>query len=513
MKYKVFLFFIWLSLSSTYLMGSSGADPVSPKREFRGVWIATVVNIDWPSKPGLSTFEQKQELTNIFDSHQQAGINAILFQVRPVADALYAKSSEPWSRFLTGVPGKRPDPMYDPLEFAIQLAHERGMELHAWFNPYRATFDMKKENVSPDHITRQKPDWFFQYSNRLLFNPGLPEVRKYIVDIIMNVVKNYDVDGVHFDDYFYPYPDKNEIPDFATFRKYGAGFSSIEDWRRNNVDVLIEEISKRIHKEKKYVKFGISPFGIWENKDRHHLGSATSGFSGYRQLYADARLWVEKGWVDYINPQLYFPFNYRAAAFEVLLDWWSEHSFGRHLYIGQAAYRVNESGAGWSDRNQLPLQIAYLRNNKKVQGSVFFSSKSLVSNLGNFRSKLQNDIYRYKALPPVMQWIDSIPPLAPRGLTVRVKKDVGITLHWQKPKKASDGEQAYGYVVYRAREGETLNIHDAKQILHISYDGSRSTYTDETALPSVNYVYAVTALDRMKNESLPSNYRKIAIKR
>jgi uncharacterized lipoprotein YddW (UPF0748 family) len=487
-------------------------EALPPKREFRGVWIATVVNIDWPSKAGLPTHEQKNELIRILDTHQRAGINAIVFQVRPSADAFYAKSREPWSRFLTGVPGKAPSPEYDPLEFAITEAHSRGMELHAWFNPYRATFDLVNANVSNDHITKQKPEWFFTYSGKQLFNPGLPEVRDYITTVIMDVVNNYDVDGIHFDDYFYPYPDKNPLPDLQTFRKYGSGFSNIEDWRRENVNLLIEKISQKINTVKPHVKFGISPFGIWENKSQHPLGSETSGFSGYRQLYADARLWVEKGWVDYINPQIYFPFNYRAAAFEKLLDWWGDNSFGKHLYIGQAAYRATESGQGWREKDQLSRQVHYLRNNDRVQGSVFFSSKSLTTNMGGFRDALQYDLYRYKALPPTMSWLDKVPPLAPRGLTARTIKGLGVTLHWQGPKAASDGEKAYGYVIYRFEEGEDVNIENPKNILEIIYNAKNTTYTDDAVEKNKRYTYFVTSLDRLKNESPASNVRKLVVK-
>lgn len=509
---------LFLLISIAYLMFSSSEhvfgqeDIASPKREFRGVWIATVANIDWPSKPGLTTAAQKDELIRIFDAHQQSGINAVLLQVRPTADAFYAKGREPWSRFLTGTPGKSPFPIYDPLEFAIEEAHLRGMELHAWFNPYRATFDLVNNNVSADHITRQKTEWFFSYSGKKLFNPGLPEVREYINSVIMDVVHNYDVDGIHFDDYFYPYPDKNALPDLPTFKKYGRGISSIEDWRRDNVNLLIKNIADSINAAKPYVKFGVSPFGIWENKAQHPEGSATSGFSGYRQLYADARLWLQEGWVDYINPQIYFPFYYRAAAFEKLLDWWSENSFGKHLYIGQGVYRGMERGQGWQDRDQLPKQVRYLRDNNRVQGSVFFSSKSLTNNIAGFRDALQNDFYRFKALPPVMLWLDSVPPLSPRGLTARSIKNTGVSLHWQHPKAARDGERAYGYVIYRFEEGEKVNLEKAKSILQIIYSTKHSTYIDDSVERNKRYTYVVTSIDRLKNESKASNVRTLVVK-
>ncbi|MFB5945502.1 glycoside hydrolase family 10 protein [Albibacterium profundi] len=479
-----------------------------PKREFRGVWVATVVNIDWPSKPGLSVGQQKAELIQIFDTHQRAGINAIIFQIRPAADALYAKSREPWSEYLTGVQGREPNPAYDPLAFAIEEAHARGMELHAWINPYRATFS-NSSSIARDHITNRHPEWFFSYGGKKLFNPGLPEVRSYITSVVMDIVRGYDIDGVHFDDYFYPYPTKSPLPDVATFNNHSRGFSSIDDWRRDNVNLLIKGVSDSIKSVKPYVKFGVSPFGIWDNKRDHPDGSETAGFSGYRQLYADAKKWTEEGWVDYNSPQLYFPFNYRAAAFEVLLDWWAGHSYGRHLYIGQAAYRATERGTGWREPDQLSRQIHYLRKNENVNGSIFFSSKSLTNNLRNFRDSLQYNHYRYKALPPTMPWLDNIKPLNPRGLTLRITGGKAITLHWQKPDSALDGDTAYGYVIYRFESGEPIDINDPQNILHISYNNRYTTYTDDAVRKNTSYTYVITSIDRMKNESGHSNVETI----
>lgn len=475
----------------------------SPKREFRGVWIATVANIDWPTRQGMTTEQQKAQLIEIFDTHQRAGINAIMFQIRPAADALYGKSREPWSTFLSGTQGRPPAPYYDPLEFAIKEAHSRGMELHAWMNPYRATFN--SANVAPDHISRTRPDWFFSYGGKKYFNPALPEVRSYIASVVMDVVRNYDVDGIHFDDYFYPYPGKSPIPDANEFRQYGHNFRSVDDWRRDNVDQLIKSVSDSIFSAKPHIKFGISPFGIWDNKRDHPLGSETAGFSGYRQLYADARKWTEEGWIDYINPQLYFPFYNRAAAYEVLVDWWAKNSFGKHLYIGHGAYRATESGQGWRERDQIPRQIIYLRENPQVQGSIYFSSKSLTNNMAGLRDSLQYTYYRHKSLPPAMPWKDDTPPLAPRGLTVRASQDKAATLHWQKPDAAPDGEQPFGYVVYRFAAGEEQDLSNPASILHISYNNRYTTYTDDSVVENRRYTYVVTSIDRLKNESPASN--------
>ncbi|WP_134088995.1 glycoside hydrolase family 10 protein [Olivibacter sp. XZL3] len=497
--------FFYFFLLCCFSAGANNVESI-PKRELRGAWVSTVVNIDWPSKAGLSSEIQKQELLRLLDAHQRAGINAIFLQVRPSADAIYARGKELWSRFLTGRQGQAPSPVYDPLDFAIQEAHNRGMELHAWFNPYRATFDLNESNVSANHITKQHPEWFFVYAGKKLFNPGIPEVQQYIVDVIMSVVKNYDIDGVHFDDYFYPYPAGGQsIPDEQTFRRYGRGFSKIDDWRRNNVNQLIKTLADSIHQEKKYVKFGISPFGIWQNKKQHPEGSETSGLSGYAQLYADARAWLQNGWVDYINPQIYFPFKNRAAAYETLIDWWSANTYGKHLYIGQAAYRAADNTTGWRDRNQLPNQIRYLRKFPNIHGSVYFSSKSLVNNLGGFRDSLQYNFYRYKSLQPSMPWIDSIAPLPPQNLIYHNLNRGGISLRWDQPPVASDGETAYGYVIYRFNEGEEIDLNNAQNILEIIFDASRTYYTDQSVRSGARYTYIVTAIDRMKNESIPSN--------
>ncbi|WP_026897177.1 glycoside hydrolase family 10 protein [Daejeonella oryzae] len=475
--------------------------PSSPKREFRGAWLATVVNIDWPSKPGLSSEIQKKELLRILDDHQRSGINAIMLQVRPSTDAFYGKGREMWSRFLTGKQGLPPNPYYDPLDFAIDEAHKRGMELHAWFNPYRATFDLLDSHTNPNHITKQKPEWFFTFSGKKLFNPGIPEVREYIVQVIMDVVKNYDIDGVHFDDYFYPYPEKNQvIRDTDTYQKYGSEFQDISDWRRNNVDTLIQTLSDSIHASKSYVKFGISPFGIWRNLSQDPEGSQSNGFDGYGKLYADARKWTKEGWIDYINPQIYFPFFYAAAPYEKLVDWWSNNTYGKHLYIGQAAYRAAENREGWRNRQQIPDQIRYLRNNARVQGSVFFSSKSLTDNLAGVNDSLRTEFYRYPALQPAMLWLDPIAPNVPREVQVKAF-DNCVDLNWQAPLKASDGETAYGYVVYRFNEGDDINTSDPKNILQLSFDSKQTSFKDNSVLPNKRYTYIVTAIDRLKNES------------
>lgn len=479
---------------------------IAPKREFRGVWVATVTNIDWPSRPGLTVDQQKQELIAVLEQHKKQGLNAILLQIRPTADAVYAKSRELWSHWLMGKQGLAPAEGYDPLAFAIKEAHSRGMELHAWFNPYRATMSARSV-TSPDHITNKNPELFYTYGGQKLFDPGLPENREYITQVILDVVKGYDIDGVHFDDYFYPYRIAGQvINDSATFAKYPNGFTKIDDWRRNNVDMLVKMVNDSVHHYKKYVKFGVSPFAIWRNFREDTLGSKTNGLSNYGELYADSRKWVKEGWVDYINPQIYFSFSRAAAPFKVLLDWWGNNTFGRHLYIGQAAYLIHNGTtkreAAWGKPNEIPNQIRAIRANNRVQGSVYFSSKSLSTVARGLADSLRNDFYKYPALPPQMPWIDDIAPNEPQHLTADATAD-GVQLKWAKPLRAKDGETASGYVVYRFNEGEKINNLDAKNIVKISFE-DYTFFLDTTVEKGKRCSYLVTALDRIKNESEPS---------
>lgn len=500
-----FLFFLLLAHLSF-------AQEMSPKREFRGVWVATVVNIDWPSKPGLSTQEQKDELIAILNKHQEEGINAIMFQIRPATDAFYAISNEPWSRYLTGKQGQAPYPFYDPLQFAIEECHKRGMELHAWFNPYRATFDAREETIAANHITRTKPEWFLKYDGKKLFNPGLPEVREYINQVILNVVDHYDIDGVHFDDYFYPYAVKGQyLDDYATFKQHSRGFADIKDWRRDNVDLLIKAINDSVHAHKSYVKFGVSPFGIWKNRSQDILGSNTAGGDSFYGIYADSRKWVQEGWVDYINPQIYWAFETRAAPYANLVDWWSENTYGRHLYIGHGAYKINSADYNWRNAKQLGRQITYNRANPRVQGSVFFSSKSLTRNPLGISDTLSRHYYKYPALPPLMLWLDSVAPNPPKNL-LGIESESGVLLSWKLPSPDHQNEKAYGFVVYRFEEGEELDLGKVSAIKNIYY-GDITSWEDTKVEKGKVYTYVVTALDRVKNESEPGLPFKIKIKK
>ena len=373
--------------------------------EFRGVWVATVVNIDWPSKAGLSNELQKKEFIELLDMHQKNGMNAIIMQVRPAGDALYPSTLEPWSEYLTGKQGLPPSPFYDPLMFMITETHKRGMEFHAWINPYRAVFNTKKSSVAPNHLTKTHPNWFVEYDNKKIFNPGLPEVWQHTNRVVRDLISRYDIDAVHLDDYFYPYkvPGK-EFNDEATYKKYSRGLNK-EDWRRSNCDTIIKQLSATIHNIKPGVQFGISPFGVWRNKSKDPSGSNTkAGVTNYDDLYADIMLWLQKGWIDYVIPQLYWEHGHPLADYDELVNWWNQHNYNRNLYIGHGVYRAGSSPA-WRNGSEIPYQIKQLRTLKNTRGSAYFSSVNFKNNPNHWSDSLQNHYYKKPALQPTMPWL------------------------------------------------------------------------------------------------------------
>lgn len=389
------------------------ASQTAPQYEFRAVWVASVENIDWPSKKGLSADEQKAEFIHLLDMHKRNGMNAIVMQIRPAGDAFFPSQYEPWSEYLNGKQGLPPTPYYDPLQFMIEETHKRGMEFHAWLNPYRAVFNIHTSSIAPSHITKIHPDWFLTFGTVKYFNPGLPQVRQHVARIVKDLVQRYDIDGIHMDDYFYPYriPGK-DFPDEKTFREYGHGMNK-EDWRRSNCDSIIKLIYETITANSSRVKFGVSPFGVWRNKDKDPDGSNTkAGQTNYDDLYADILLWLQKGWIDYVVPQLYWERGHKLCDFDTLLDWWSNHTYGRQLYIGQAIYRAG-TNAAWRDKNELPNQIKKIRSNSNTQGSVYFSSKNFDNNPNGWSDSLRRNYYALPALVPPMPWVDSIPPAKP----------------------------------------------------------------------------------------------------
>ena len=383
----------------------------SPQYEFRGVWVASVSNIDWPLPNQYRPDLQKAEFIRQLDMHQRNGMNAIIGQVRPAADALYPSPYEPWSQWLTGVQGQAPSPYYDPLQFMIEESHKRGFEFHAWLNPYRANFSVGKASIAPNHITKLYPEWFLEYGGKLYFDPGNLEAQDWVINVVRDIVRRYDVDAIHMDDYFYPYrvPGK-DFPDTASYRMYGNGMNK-EDWRRSNVDSIIVAIADVIKEEKPWVKFGISPFGVWRNQDKDPMGSPTkAGVTNYDDLYADVIKWMRLGWIDYLTPQLYWERGHRLVAYETLVDWWSKHAYGRHMYIGHGIYRALEKNSkAWHNKAELPKQIELLREYPTIQGSVYFSSKTFYKNPNGWNDSLQNNYYRVRAEVPPMEWLPKKP--------------------------------------------------------------------------------------------------------
>ncbi len=379
--------------------------PAQTSPEFRAVWIATVDNIDWPSKKGIAVDSQKAEFIRLLDLHKRNGMNAVIMQIRPATDAFYPSAYEPWSEWLSGVQGKPPSPYYDPLQFMILETHKRGMEFHAWCNPYRADFKLGKASIAPSHITRLHPNWFLDYGDKKYFDPGNKEAQAFVVEVIRDMTDRYDVDAVHFDDYFYPYRIAGkEFPDSVTYQQYGKGLTK-DDWRRSNVDSIIVGLSHMIKKTKSWVKFGISPFGVWRNSDKDSRGSNTkAGQTNYDDLYADILLWLEKSWIDYVAPQLYWEFGHKAAPYEVLIDWWGKHTYGKHCYIGLGIYRAGSSDA-WKDSTLIPRQIELLRNTPNVQGMIFFSSKSFTRNPNGWNDSLRLHYFKDPAVIPEMSWM------------------------------------------------------------------------------------------------------------
>ena len=380
-----------------------------PKPEFRGVWIATVDNIDWPRKGDFKPQTQKAEFIRQLDMHERNGMNAVIVQVRPAADAFYPSQFEPWSQWLTGTQGKPPSPYYDPVEFTIEEAHKRGFEYHAWVNPYRANFSVGKASIAKSHITKLHPEWFIKYGTTLYFDPGNKEAQTWVVGVMKDLVSRYDIDALHMDDYFYPYPIAGkEFPDGASYAKYGAGMSRA-DWRRSNVDSIIRRLSLVVHQTKPWIKFGISPFGVWRNKSKDPEGSPTkAGVANYDDLYADVLLWLREGWVDYVAPQIYWEFSQPNAPFQPLIEWWNEHSYGRHCYIGLGIYKAGTTKA-WRDKTLIPRQVDSTRAQPNLHGQIYFSSTSFNKNPYGWNDELRNNHYREQADIPGMPWLPKRP--------------------------------------------------------------------------------------------------------
>lgn len=465
------------------------------KREFRGAWIQAING----QFQGKSRETIQQNLSRQLDVLQQDGVNAIIFQIRPECDALYESKLEPWSRFLTGVQGRAPQPYWDPLAWMVEQCHKRGMELHAWINPYRAKTKGTTQ-IASTHITSVRPGSYFEYDGQYILNPGLQENRDYICRVADDIVSRYDIDGFHIDDYFYPYPAPGQlIPDQKLYESNRGGFSNIGDWRRNNVNLFMKQLHETIRSRKPWVKFGVSPFGIYRNQSSDPKnGSATKGLQNYDDLYADVLLWVNNGWVDYCVPQIYWQIGHPTADYATLIKWWDKHISNRLLYIGEDVERtVQYADPANPNSHQLPAKRRLHQQMHQVDGTVLWYAQSVVNNVGNYGTALRDNYWRTPALQPLMPFIDDKAPKKPKAV-----KDVwtsdGYMLFWKQPKGKQWGDVVTKYVVYRFEDKEKVDINNPSRIIAVT----NQTFIQ---LPynkgDVKYTYVVTSLDRMSNES------------
>jgi uncharacterized lipoprotein YddW (UPF0748 family) len=464
---------------------------IHPKTEMRAAWIATVANIDWPTTSNLTVEEQKMEMVQLLDRIKEYNLNTVVFQIRPSADAFYSSTIEPWAQWLNGVQGKAPEPFYDPLEFVIAECRKRGLDVHAWLNPYRAVTDTSNY-VSPGHISKLHPEWFLTYGKTVYFDPGLPETRDYVAGVVADVVRRYDIDAIHMDDYFYPYRiAKVDFPDDSSFCNYPRRFApdQLDDWRRDNVNLIIKQLSDSIKAIKPWVEFGISPFGVWRNIANDTLGSLTkAGQTNYDDLFADILLWQMNGWIDYITPQIYWHIGFKVADYKILSEWWSHNSFGCNLYIGQAPYRIarNANAKEWRTSREIIKEIKLNRTYPNVDGSMFFSAKVLLKNPLRFEQKLKKDLYRYNSLPPSNSRVTPVIPMPPGNRRMTERND-SIFLTWDKKNCTKK------FVIYKLKHGKQADLTNPENIFQVTSD--TSIIFPETSVTDLKkYYFVITSV-------------------
>ena len=475
-----------------------------PKNEFRAVWIATVVNIDWPKAGTDNVAKQKADYLEILETYKKLNYNAVIVQIRSVGDAFYPTKLAPWSRFLTGKEGKAPQPYYDVMAWMITEAHNRGFEFHAWLNPYRATMDYNTSILSPEHDYFKHPEWMIRYGGKIYYNPALPEVQAHLLNVVNEVVINYDIDAIHFDDYFYPYKVPNEkFNDSASYKKYGASLS-LEDWRRQNVNTFVKDVAFSIKKIKPWVQFGISPFGVWRNKSVDPKGSDTeAGQTNYDDLYADPLAWMDSKWIDYILPQLYWSIDHPKASYSKLLKWWSDNSNNTAIYIGNSTYKVNEdSDKRWNNPKEIPNQIDLTRTYKNVQGNAYFSAKGFVNKNQTVAKLLLENQYKYPALPNVVP--QAVKKNQSKPIATKIQNDP-IASRFTVAQPAGDTMRYV--VVYSSRFQTKLDINNPSQLI-AKVNFNEQSKLAEIAIPSYkldkNKTCAITFIDLYGNESEPT---------
>lgn len=498
----ILLLALLLSLLST---PSKAQQP--PKREFRGAWIHLIGQQQYK---GMSVPEMKAYFTSLVSTLHQNRINALVFQVRPTADAFYYSSLEPWTKYLSGKQGVPPEEHFDPMQYLIGLCHERGMEFHAWLNPYRVTAG-SRDTLHLSHIYFKHPEWFVSYGGQLYFDPGVPNCRQFICQVVKDIVHRYDLDAIHMDDYFYPYPKAGEsFPDEGSFAIFGKnrGFTDEQrdDWRRNNVNLLIQEIKETIVLEKPWVRFGISPFGIYRNKrdTPDGSGSDTRGLQNYSDLYADVTLWAEKGWIDYTLPQLYWNIGFEVADYEVLINWWSKNKHGVHLYIGQDINRTSKAPA---EEQQLKRKIQLSRTTAGIDGNCFWPGYLLFQNEFGIQDSLQSNYHQYPALIPAYTHLHNKTPKEVKKLKAEWTAR-GYVLHWEGIKELTSPEEAHYYVVYRFLQKEKVDLNNPAHIVCIT---TQNRYDLPYDTGKEKYRYVVTAVDRFHNESKKGKSKKLSL--
>lgn len=492
-------------LLSLFIFISNTNAQTPPKRELRGAWLSTFLNLDWPNASTRTVQQVKDSVVRLLDLQQQTGINAIYFQVRNECDAMYQSSIEPWSVSVAGTQGIAPPGGFDPLQFMIDECRKRGIELHAWFNPYRAVNNFNSiGNFAATHVANQHPNWLLAQGNLRILNPGIPDVRDYVLTVVMDVVRRYDIDGVHYDDYFYPYPGAGSTTarfnDDATFASYPRGFTNQNDWRRDNINLLIQRSYDSIKTAKPWVKFGVSPFGIWRNQSSDATGSATNGLQSYSDIYADSKKWIQQGWVDYLTPQIYWSIGFTAANYAVLVPWWNSNAYGRHIYSGQAPYKINaDSDPNWNNPSQINNQVRLNRTYSNVLGSTFFRTRFFAINPLQFRDSLEQHVYTTPSLLPTMPWRDNVAPQPVSNVTAQVNSN-NVQLSWTKPPATNNElDKAKQFVVYRFNSS-TIDLNNVDAIQLVTANDQTTTFADNNLTPAV-YYYVVTSLDRFHNES------------
>ena len=468
----------------------------------RAAWIATVANIDWPLEKS-NVEKQKEDLIKLLDKLQENNINAVVFQARPEADAFYFSSLEPWSKYLTGNQGVRPTPYFDPLEFIIKEAHNRFMEVHVWINPYRVLNTGKLYSLNTNHIYHSNKRMVVEYGGKYYFDPGLNETREHLNKVVRDIVERYDIDAVHMDDYFYPYPIAGkDFPDDETFKSSPRSFTNKADWRRNNVDLIISELQNTIKNIKPWVEFGISPFGVWRNNNTDPRGSDTrAGIQNYDDLYADILKWLYEGSIDYVVPQLYWEIGKKAADYATLLDWWSKNAYGKNLYIGLYASGLElKKEKAWQTPNELARQLRLNQNYPEVGGAMFFSSKMFHKNIQGLNDSLQTNFYKYKAICPENSNIQTIPAVPPKNIRV-IRDSNDAFISWDHVKEKNGSEIAY-YVVYSFRGKKVGNLNDPSNILAFTKDNFLDIKSINPKIKGY-HTFVVTAINRYRSESEP----------